>query len=78
MQTFELYIDDDWYTVTTLRFLLLRDARRAREKAESAMSESAHHRGVEVYRGGALLICERAAPQRAVLCARVNACVCRV
>ncbi len=55
MQTFELYIDDDRYTVTTLRFLLLRDARRAREKAESAMSESAHHRGVEVYRGGARL-----------------------
>ena len=50
MATYQLFIEDDRYAVTTLRFLSVLDERGARDTAEKAMLESSHHLGVELYR----------------------------
>ena len=51
LQTFQLLIDDDRYTVATLNFVAARDAKRARAIAEKILRDTAHHRGVEVFQG---------------------------
>ena len=51
MATYQLFIDDDRYSVRTLRLLPMLDEPRARDAAEKAMLESSHHLGVELYRG---------------------------
>jgi hypothetical protein len=53
MQTYQLYIDDDRYSVATLNLVVVENADRARSRAETTMLESPHHLGVEVPRGGA-------------------------
>ena len=50
MATYQLFIEDDRYSVTTLRLLAMTDERGARESAEKAMLESSHHLGVELCR----------------------------
>lgn len=50
MATYQLFIDDERYSVTTLRLLAMIDERGARNTAEKAMLESSHHLGVELYR----------------------------
>lgn len=50
MATYQLFIEDDRYSVKTLRLLAVIDERRARDIAEKAMLESSHHLGVELYR----------------------------
>ena len=49
MGAFLLFIDDDRYSVTTLRLLALTDEAPARAAAEAAVRESPHHLGVELY-----------------------------
>ena len=46
--TFEVYIDDDRYQVPTLFFIAASDAISAAEAAREMLSESEHHRGVEL------------------------------
>jgi hypothetical protein len=48
MHTFELFIEDDRYTVPTLEFVMVRDVARARELASERMFASSHHTGIEV------------------------------
>jgi len=48
MSSFELFIDDDRYSVPTLR-ILATDKARALALAKAALAESAHHLGVELY-----------------------------
>jgi hypothetical protein len=50
MQTFELFIEDDRYTVPTLEFVQVRDVERARQLAAERLLISVHHRSVEVRR----------------------------
>lgn len=50
MATFQLFINDDRYSVPTLRFLTAPSGLRACELAERALQESPHHLGVELYR----------------------------
>lgn len=50
-QMFEIYVEDDRYTVPTLRLFVAADDLGARELAAKVLAESAHHRGVEVRRG---------------------------
>jgi len=52
MQDFQLYIDDDRYSVVSLRLLAVGSANRALEMAEKALAESPHHQGAELYGGG--------------------------
>jgi hypothetical protein len=49
MATYQLFIEDDRYSVATLRLLAAMNDARARAAAEAALLESAHHRGVELY-----------------------------
>lgn len=49
MSTFELFIDDDRYSVPNLRFLAASDEARARTAAIQVLSESPHYRGVELF-----------------------------
>jgi hypothetical protein len=51
MQDFQLYIDDDRYTVVSLRLIEVSSAERALELAEKALAESSHHQGAELYHG---------------------------
>lgn len=55
MQTYQVFIDDDRYSVATLEVIFEKDRTRAREWAETAMRTSAHHLGVEVFQSGARL-----------------------
>jgi hypothetical protein len=48
---FELYVDDDRYSVPTLRLFVATDEIQARDLAAELFMESAHHLGVEVRRG---------------------------
>jgi len=48
MQTFELFIEDDRYTVPTLEFVPVGDAARARQVAAERLFVSMHHQSVEV------------------------------
>ena len=52
MRTFQFFVDDDRYSVPTLSLVTVKDDRRAREWADRLMSQSEHHRGVEVCEGG--------------------------
>jgi hypothetical protein len=52
---FEIYIDDERYTVPTLHLIAAPDHARAIEMANHLLEESAHHRGVEVRSGEAVL-----------------------
>jgi hypothetical protein len=49
---FEIFIDDDRYSVPSLYLISVVDHERARLHAERLLYESAHHRGVEVRHGG--------------------------
>ena len=49
MSTFQLFIDDDRYSVPTLRILAAADEACARILAEQILVESTHHVGVELY-----------------------------
>lgn len=51
MSTFELFINDDRYSVPNLRFLAASSEAWARTAAMQALSESPHHLGVELYSG---------------------------
>ena len=53
MQDFQLYVDDDRYTVVSLRFLTVASVERARELAEQVLVESPHPRGIELCQTGA-------------------------
>jgi len=53
MLTFEVFIDDDRYSVPTLVLINAEDDARACSKAESLLRESPHHRGVELRLEGA-------------------------
>lgn len=48
MRDFQIYIDDDRYSVPTLHIASLASEARALEIAERYMRESDHHLGVEV------------------------------
>lgn len=50
MATFQLFIDDDRYSVPTLRFLMARSDALACQLASRVLEESPHHLGVELYR----------------------------
>jgi hypothetical protein len=52
MIDFQIYIDDDRYTVPTLYIASLASQARAREVAERLLNESDHHLGVEVCEDG--------------------------
>jgi hypothetical protein len=67
MPTFEVYIDDDRYSVPSLYLITASGDARARAMAEELWRDSDHHRGVELRRDGERLLargsCE--APARA-------------
>ena len=48
MQTFAFYVEDDRYTVPTLKLEVCYDQFEARARAETILRQSPHHRGVEV------------------------------
>lgn len=52
MRTFSCFLTDDRYSIPTLSFLLVGDARLARELALRRLLESPHHRSIEVLEGG--------------------------
>jgi hypothetical protein len=52
MADFEVFIDDDRYSVPSLYLITARNEARARAKAEELLNASDHHRGVELRRGG--------------------------
>ena len=54
--TFELYVDDDRYSVPTLHLVTARDAQTAVALAEARLADSAHHRGVELWQSGRRLL----------------------
>ncbi|HZZ90441.1 MAG TPA: hypothetical protein VFE13_19085 [Caulobacteraceae bacterium] len=51
MRTFNLFIEDDRYTVPTLAFVTARDKRAALRLAMRRLEESPHHLCVEVCEG---------------------------
>lgn len=55
-EIFEVYIDDDRYAVPTLKLVEAEDERAAADLAGRMLSESGHHRGVELCREGRRLI----------------------
>lgn len=48
VQTFELFLDDDRYSVPTLKLVSADDTRDAVVIASRLLDESEHHRGVEI------------------------------
>ena len=50
--TFELYVDDDRYSVPTLHLIMASTEAHAREAAERILKESAHHLGAGLRHGG--------------------------
>ena len=52
MRTFQIYIDDNRYTVPTLHVATLTGEERALAIAEKLLAESEHHIGVEVAEDG--------------------------
>ena len=52
MADFELFIDDDRYSVPSLYLISVVDMDRALQHAERLLDESHHHRGVEVRHDG--------------------------
>lgn len=53
---FELYIDDDRYSVPTLHLIAALDEAMALEMARIRLEESDHHVGVELWRDGRRLV----------------------
>lgn len=51
-ETFELYVDDDRYSVPTLHLITAATAAQAQAQAERILRESAHHVGAELRRDG--------------------------
>ena len=51
MQSFQLFIRDDRYSVPTLVFVEVATAERARARAEEILLQSPHYLSVEVVRG---------------------------
>jgi hypothetical protein len=58
MPTFEVYVDDDRYSVPSLYLITADNAARARAMAEELWRGSEHHLGVEVMRDGERLFVE--------------------
>ena len=52
MRTFQIYIDDDRYTVPTLQIATLAGEAGALEIAERLLGDSDHHLGVEICEDG--------------------------
>jgi len=52
MADFEVYIDDDRYSVPSLYLITAQTDARARAVAEELLVSSDHHQGVELRRGG--------------------------
>jgi len=52
MADFEVFIDDDRYSVPSLYLITARNEARARAKAEELLHASDHHQGVELRQGG--------------------------
>ncbi len=52
MKDFQLFIDDDRYSVPTVQIIIVESEERAREAAEQMLNESRHHHGVEVCEQG--------------------------
>ena len=52
MKDFQLFIDDDRYSVPTVQIIIVESEDRAREIAQQMMGESRHHLGVEVCEQG--------------------------
>jgi hypothetical protein len=50
--TFEVFVDDDRYSVPTLYLISAQGDARARTMADSLWRDSKHHRGVELRREG--------------------------
>lgn len=53
---FELYVDDDRYSVPTLHLITAPDAETALAVAETRLADSPHHRGVELWQSGRRLL----------------------
>lgn len=56
MRDLTLLIEDDRYTVPTLRLEVLGNSRTLADVADDVLRESEHHRAVEVHEGVRLLI----------------------
>ena len=52
MPDFEVYVDDDRYSVPSLYLITAQSDARARAMAEELLSSSEHHQGVELRRDG--------------------------
>jgi hypothetical protein len=52
MADFEVFIDDDRYSVPSLYLITAGNEARARAKAEELLRASDHHQGVELRQGG--------------------------
>ena len=52
MQTFAFYVEDDRYTVPTLKLEVCHDESDAHSRAQTILSQSPHHCGVEVCLNG--------------------------
>jgi hypothetical protein len=52
MFDFEIYVDDDRYSVPTLYLITAANEARARALAAKALHDSKHHQGVELLRNG--------------------------
>ena len=52
MPDFEVYIDDDRYSVPTLYLITATSEARARRMADELLIASNHHQGVELWVGG--------------------------
>lgn len=55
MRAFELFIEDDRYTVPTLDIVTAHDAARALALAKERLEASPHHLGVEICEGERVL-----------------------
>jgi hypothetical protein len=53
---FELYVDDDRYSVPTLHLITAPDAETALAAAEARLADSIHYRGVELWQSGRRLL----------------------
>jgi hypothetical protein len=52
MPIFEIYVDDDRYSVPSLYLITVQTVERARAMADGMLRDSEHHLGVEVRQGG--------------------------
>lgn len=55
MRTFTFLIQDDRYTVPTVAFVVARDEPEARTLANERLTDSRHHRSIEVSEGEIVL-----------------------